>query len=82
VLTDTYDLAISITIYVTVDQQGELDKNRMSPLPASFTNTDVMLKTNTGEIISPVTPITITGRICGTVDGEACIDHITKISTP
>jgi hypothetical protein len=79
-LAESSNSSNKITIFVRVAAPGaEPSPNQMKALPDPYEKWDVRVCLNDGTIAFVGQRITVTGRICNTTDGEACISNISRI---
>lgn len=79
-LAESSNSSNKITIFVRVAAPGvEPSPNQMKALPDPYEKWDVRIRLNDGTFAFIGQRITVTGKICHTTDGDACISSITKI---
>ena len=69
-----------ITVFVTLGKtRQDTLPNQLRPLPDPYTKSDIQVRLDDGAYAGIGSRIVVTGRVCKTTSGDACIGSITKI---
>jgi hypothetical protein len=81
-LVDPTDRSRSIPIFVYTPLTGNTPApNEMFELPALYSDSDLKVRASTGEVVGNGARVRVTGQVCQTTDGMACISQITEIKS-
>jgi hypothetical protein len=69
------DTAQKIAIFITAGDEP----NQLKPVPETYTKGDIKVRLDDGTYALVGYRLRVTGRVCKTTDGDACIDSIRKV---